>query len=56
MKKTNKKASTLALGLVFGTILGVALDNIGLWMSLGILIGAAFNYAENKDKAENQDD
>ena len=40
MKKEKKLAFGVAIGIVFGTIIGVATDNIGLWLSLGIAIGA----------------
>jgi len=38
-----KKGSGIALGLILGTALGVATDNLGLWLSLGIVFGAAYD-------------
>jgi hypothetical protein len=31
----------LPVGIGVGTALGVALDNLGLWLSLGVVIGVA---------------
>tara|TARA_R110002124_G_scaffold194919_1_gene361960 strand:+ start:15320 stop:15475 length:156 start_codon:yes stop_codon:yes gene_type:complete len=36
----NKKNS-LALGIILGTVVGVFTDNLALWLSLGIVFGAA---------------
>ena len=33
--------SSLAVGAGIGTALGVALDNIGLWLALGVGVGVA---------------
>ena len=39
---TKKVSSTaIALGVVFGIIVGVLTDNIGLWHPTGIVIGVA---------------
>jgi len=40
MKKEKKLASGIAIELLFGTAVGVLTKNIGLWLSLGIAIGA----------------
>jgi len=41
MKKM-KKGSGIAFGIIFGTVIGFATDNIGLWLSMGIVFGAAY--------------
>ena len=42
MKRKNKqKGYYIGLGLIAGTIVGVLTENIGLWLSLGIVFGAA---------------
>ena len=33
--------AALAIGVGFGTALGVALDNLGLWIALGAGVGVA---------------
>lgn|GEM_PF-471971 len=38
-----KKGRGIALGLILGTALGVATDNLGLWLSMGIVFGAAYD-------------
>ena len=40
MNKEKKLGSGIAIGIVFGTVIGVLTDNIGLWLSVGIAIGA----------------
>ena len=37
-----KKGSGVAYGLIIGTVVGVLSDNIGLWLSMGIVFGAAY--------------
>ena len=44
MKTKIKNFSGVALGLLFGVIIGIAQDNIGLWISLGLAIGVASDY------------
>ncbi len=36
---TKSQEKYIALGVVFGTVIGVLTDNIGLWLALGIAIG-----------------
>lgn len=51
----NKKNS-MAFGLIFGTIIGIITDNLGLWLSLGILFGAAASARASKlEKEDNQE-
>ena len=40
MKKEKKLASGIAIGLLFGTVVGVLTKNIGLWLGVGIAKGA----------------
>jgi len=40
MKKENKTGVGIALGAGIGTAIGVATDNLGLWLGVGIAIGA----------------
>jgi hypothetical protein len=46
MKKEEHPTFTkfLSLGLVTGLFIGLFTDNIGLWLPLGIAIGAAIGY------------
>ena len=53
MKRKNKqKGYYIGLGLIAGTIVGVLTENIGLWLSLGIVFGAAMEtqHTEAKNK------
>ncbi len=52
MKKENKLAFGILSWLVIGTILGIALDNLGLWLSLGLAIGVAFEYTKKDEAAK----
>ena len=45
--------SFIALGVAVGAVLGVLLDNIGLWLALGVAIGAGL---AQKEKAKNKDE
>jgi hypothetical protein len=44
----------IAIGLVFGVIVGAATDNMGLWLSLGIVFGVSVfsQYGSNSEGAE----
>ena len=57
MKKENNFAKGIGIGMALGAAIGVATDNIGLWLSLGIVFGAG--YAKTKqsktDKDKNED-
>ena len=45
MSKHKNTGRGVALGVIFGTLLGVLTDNIGLWLPIGIALGAAFSQA-----------
>mgnify|MGYP006118717417 FL=1 len=44
----------IAIGVVLGTIVGAATDNMGLWLSLGIVFGVSVfsQYGSNSEGAE----
>ncbi|MEW6159795.1 MAG: hypothetical protein AB1813_20380 [Verrucomicrobiota bacterium] len=41
-KKSNRWMS-LPMGMLIGVTLGVATDNLGLWLSLGVVFGIIFS-------------
>lgn len=46
-----KEGNWVAYGVVFGTIVGVLTDNIGLWLALGVALGAGMSeIKKNKEK------
>ena len=48
----------MALGVAFGSVVGVLTDNIGLWIGVGIAIGAGVGngmQAQNKNDDEPND-
>lgn len=51
----------LAVGLMLGVTIGVCLDNIGVWMPIGLLWGLAIDFGlkrkkNDKNKAQNNKD
>jgi hypothetical protein len=48
MKEKINKFLGIPLGVLFGTLVGIALNNIGLWICLGLAIGAAVDYTKKK--------
>ena len=45
----------MTLGIAIGALVGVLTDNIGLWISLGLAIGAgAGNTLINKEKTDSE--
>lgn len=51
--KNNEKVKTtgsgIAVGIGLGVAFGVALNNIGLWLAVGVALGAAWD-SQNKAK------
>ena len=45
-----KKGFYIALGLMIGLLIGVYLDNIGLWLSLGLVFGASIENSKHSKK------
>ncbi len=47
----------IGLGLIFGVVIGVLTDNIGLWIALGLAIGAGMSgHAKKKAEQTNEGD
>ena len=53
MKKEKNLAKYLGIGMALGAAIGVATDNIGIWLSLGIVFGAG--YAKTKQAKKDSD-
>ena len=58
-KLWNRPGAALVIGIVLGLVLGFRTHNFGLWLTLGVALGAAFeamNYgrrrSENADGGE----
>ena len=45
-----KKGFYIGVGLIIGVLIGVYLDNIGLWISLGLVFGVSI---ENSKQQKN---
>ena len=56
MKKAKHTGIGIAIGVVIGSIIGVATDDLGLWLSLGIAIGAFLGIALMKETNNGDDD
>ena len=55
MKKNNKREFTImeksiGIGVMTGTIVGVLTDNIGLWLPVGIALGAGIGTTQKKSR------
>lgn len=55
MKNKKNISIGMAMGIVFGSIVGVLTDNIGLWLALGIAIGAGIG-SRKDDVNKKQED
>ena len=51
-----KKGFYIALGLIGGLLVGIFTDNIGLWISLGLVFGVVLEKNNNKPDKEQQDE
>ena len=47
--KKSKKGIRVATGVILGVLVGVLTSNIALWLPIGIAIGAAFEYTNQKN-------
>ena len=47
-----KKGFYIALGLMIGLLIGVYLDNIGLWISLGLVLGVSIEKTKQSKKSD----
>lgn len=45
--------SRFALGIIIGTAIGIATKNVGLWLALGVVFGAALHAAALKEQKKN---
>tara|TARA_B100001105_G_scaffold7219_1_gene5511 strand:+ start:394 stop:564 length:171 start_codon:yes stop_codon:yes gene_type:complete len=55
MEKNNKRKFTImeksiGIGVMTGTIVGVLTDNIGLWLPIGIALGAGIGTTQKNTK------
>jgi hypothetical protein len=48
MKKEKIDSQSIGIGIIIGTAIGVLTHNIGLWISLGLALGAAYGYTKNE--------
>ena len=55
MKEIMSRIPGMALALLFGVIIGIAQDNLGLWISLGLAIGVAIEYTRRHESNHDQD-
>ena len=56
MKEQINKFSGVSLGVLFGVLVGIALENIGLWICFGVAIGAAFDQQRNKEQTPEEEE
>ena len=55
-KLNNQKGFYIGIGLMGGVLVGIFTDNIGLWISLGLVFGVVLDKNYNKSDKEQQDE
>ena len=55
-KLNNQKGFYIGIGLMGGVLVGILTDNIGLWISLGLVFGVVLDKNNNKSDKEQQDE
>ena len=55
-KLKNQKGFYIGIGLMGGVLVGIFTDNIGLWISLGLVFGVVLDENNNKSDKEQQDE
>ena len=53
-KLNNQKGFYIGIGLMGGVLVGIFTDNIGLWISLGLVLGVVLDKNNNKSDKEQQ--
>jgi len=56
MKEKFSSISGMALGVLFGILVGIALESIGLWICFGLAIGAAVDHTRNREQTREEKD
>ena len=56
MKNKKNISIGMAMGVAFGSIVGVLTDNIGLWLPVGIAIGAGIGSRMDQVKKKQGDE
>jgi hypothetical protein len=55
-KLKNQEGFYIGIGLMGGVLVGIFTDNIGLWISLGLVLGVVLDKNNNKSDKEQQDE
>ena len=55
-KLKNQEGFYIGIGLMGGVLVGIFTDNIGLWISLGLVFGVVLDKNNNKSDKEQQDE
>ena len=56
MKKENNYTKSIGIGMMIGAAVGVATDNIALWLSLGLVFGAGYGIKMQAKKDSDKKD
>ena len=56
MKKENNYTKSIGIGMIIGAAVGVATDNIALWLSLGLVFGAGYGKKMQAKKDSDKED
>ena len=55
-KLNNQKGFYIGIGLMGGVLVGIFTDNIGLWISLGLVFGVVLDKNSIKSDKDQQDE
>ena len=53
-KKNLEQGQGVAIGIALGLMVGLATDNIALWLCIGVAIGASYVKKERENRGEEQ--
>jgi|AP45_3_1055517.scaffolds.fasta_scaffold96033_3 hypothetical protein len=45
------KGLFIGMGIIFGTVIGAVTGNVGLWIAIGLVAGAAVEYTAAKQRS-----
>ena len=55
MKDKKKMALGMGIGIGIGAVIGVALDNIGTWIAIGLAFGAGIGHRLSQENGNDEE-
>ncbi|WP_204345817.1 hypothetical protein [Psychroserpens algicola] len=53
--KNSKNGIRVAIGVIFGVLVGVFTSNLALWLPIGIAVGAGLEYTSQESQNNNSE-